>query len=29
LNISERSDGKANDRSGGKNSFHRRSLAVK
>src|SRR4029077_1548472 len=29
LNISERSDGKANDRSGGKNSFHGRSLVVK
>src|SRR5437016_10283650 len=29
LNIGESSDGKANDRSGGKNSFHRRSLAVK
>src|SRR6266511_3109093 len=29
LNISERSDGKANDRGGSKNSFHRRSLAVK
>ena len=29
LNISERSDGKANDRGGGKNSFHRGSLAVK
>jgi hypothetical protein len=29
LNISERSDGKTNDRGGGKNSFHRGSLAVK
>jgi hypothetical protein len=29
LNISERSDGKASDRSEGKKSFHRGSLAVK
>src|SRR5207248_10700213 len=29
LNISEPSDGKANDRGESKNSFHRRSLAVK